>query len=348
MTTTNEKSQTACDGMARKIITNDGVDSLKPSKNASDAEITVKTFDPVCSVIPNAYAKTPTDYLFSEIMRRIQGTELASQTARIRKAFQTGGKTVADPLKRQLPAAMFAGRFTARGDENMIQAAGALVADIDNLTPERLAELRVSFAADPSCAGGFTSPTGTGLKVVGCTGVTDCSDSSHKKAWGAVVRWAREKHGAELDPSGKNRERLCYLAHDPAAWYNPNAVPLDLRQWGEHEAPPPPPPPIIRPPKASKSSESDLERRGLSYVRRMPESIQGSNGSAAMMAVVRALTDGFTLSGDALLRVLSTWNSERATPPWSDKELQHACESVANTPPNRPRGWLVKTRGFIQ
>jgi hypothetical protein len=84
-------------------------------------------------------------------------------------------------------------------------------------------------------------------------------------------------------------------------------------------------------------SLSLIERAGR-YVSAMPAAISGSGGSVACLAVANALKVGFALSREEAWPILIEY-SERCTPPWSERELEHKWESAGRSHP-MPLGYL--------
>ena len=118
----------------------------------------------------------------------------------------------------------------------------------------------------------------------------------------------------------------------------------DAPEWLIELAMPEPVAPPAQPAPRSLDDVGDVPRRALAYVLTMPPSVEGSNGSAAMMAVIRALRDGFDLTGPDLWRCIDAWNAERASPAWSRAELEHALANVESEPAQRGRGWLLNAQ----
>ncbi|MCK6490392.1 MAG: DUF3987 domain-containing protein [Planctomycetes bacterium] len=265
------------------------------------------------------------------VHRRIVGTDLCAITGAVRAAPDREARNQA---KRKLPGFIPAGLFSARRRDAWETPSGLLVADFDKV-PD-LDRLRTGLAADPCVALLFTSPSGTGCKAVLRVPVDKPDPAQHARAFAAAERWASEAHGATLDPSGKDPGRLCYICHDPTARLRLDAQPLDLDRWAR-------PAPVQATPPPRAVPEAEAERRALAYVRAMPPSVQGANGSAALVAAVRSMRDGFDLTGARLWRCLDAWNVEHASPPWTRAELEHALASVEQEPAKRGRGWLLKS-----
>jgi hypothetical protein len=157
--------------------------------------------------------------------------ELKGQITQIRNRFEaeldiTGdckkAKLAVDPLKKQLPAVTWSGRFSHRASECLVQHSGLLCGDCDNLG-DKLPEIRKKLEADPHVYAVFLSPTGNGLKVV----VRVPADASqHEASFRAVQQYVRELCGVEIDQACKDPARLCFLPYDPEIKVNENAVEL--------------------------------------------------------------------------------------------------------------------------
>jgi len=305
--------------------------------------VSAAPFDPLLSVFPCATdARTVADLPLSAIIDRMRGAELAEATARICSAFAAAGggaagKRATEADKKRLPGVTLAGAFDRRANDAWRDPSGLVQIDLDNMSAAELAEARARLLACPWIACLWASPSGAGLKgAVRVPGLLLPDLTRYRAAWRAASRWLASV-GLVNDPAAKDAARLAFLAHDPEAYHNPEAVAFPLDDWAEPE------PVQVPPPRSEPRAvpDAEAERRALSYVSRMPASVQGDNGSAALLAVVRALRDGFDLTGAGLWRCLDAWNAERANPPWSRAELEHALASVEAEPAKRGRGWLL-------
>ena len=87
-------------------------------------------------------------------------------------------------------------------------------------------------------------------------------------------------------------------------------------------------------------SPTDLERRALAYLAKLPPAISGQGGHPATYAAATALVHGFGLDSELALTLLLQEYNPRCEPPWSEKELRHKVEDAASKSHSRPHGWL--------
>lgn len=132
-----------------------------------------------------------------------------------------------DRLKRTLPAFLFAGKFTSRRNEGIEKFSGLLCADVDHVA-ERVGELHDIARNDPHVATCFVSPSGTGIKIVFRVSVA-ADAKEHQRNFAAVRSHVALIYGAKVDEAAKDVARLCFVSHDPAAFYNAAALPLEVQ-----------------------------------------------------------------------------------------------------------------------
>jgi hypothetical protein len=124
--------------------------------------------------------------------------------------------------KRNLEAAAFGGTFTRRKKDALLTPSRLVVIDIDHVEGAELTTIKARLLADRHTALCFVSPSGKGLKAVLIAEFTD--DATFKQAWRAIANYLKDSYSLNIDESGKNIDRLCYVSYDPEAYYNPDAV----------------------------------------------------------------------------------------------------------------------------
>lgn len=156
------------------------------------------------------------------VIADIQSGKWAKAIAALRSA--TGDE--AKRLKKLLPAILWAGTFTTRKNDGIEKFSGFLCADIDKVQ-DRIGELHDIARSDPPAVAAFVSPSGTGIKIVFCVPVA-ADAKQHRQTFNAVRAHVAGIYQAQVDEAAKDIARLCFVSHDPAAFFNADAVPLAL------------------------------------------------------------------------------------------------------------------------
>lgn len=189
--------------------------------------------DTILSFVTNATGTETSDISVEQCLEDIRSGQYKQAVQDVRSAYQSGVKEAANPLKLQLPAILFSGRFKQRNTEGIEQHSGILVADLDKIE-SRLPELRERLEDDTHVLFISLSPTASGLKV----GFRVPADADrHADSFAAVAAHVEKEYGEDIDPSCKDLARLCFVSHDPDLYVNWEAEEMVV-------APLPPLPPI--------------------------------------------------------------------------------------------------------
>ena len=124
-------------------------------------------------------------------------------------------------FKEKLPAVTWSGRFEKRKANGLIEHSGHLVLDFDDID---VGSLLADLVSDPHVYFAFVSPSAAGVKAVVKVDSVPGDAAEHKHAFEAVK--AHFEQYGEIDPSGSDVSRLCFLAHYPQAIYTPDATPI--------------------------------------------------------------------------------------------------------------------------
>ncbi len=113
--------------------------------------------------------------------------------------------------------ATFSGVFSKRNEESLIEHSSLLTIDFDHL--ENLEKLKDQLINDEYFETEllFTSPSGNGLKWII---KIDISDVTHQEYFIAVSNYIKQTYNIEVDQSGKDISRACFLSYDPLAYLN--------------------------------------------------------------------------------------------------------------------------------
>ena len=162
-----------------------------------------------------------------EVVELIRSGEdnLRQQVESARRHLVDGDKETYDRIKKSLSAVTFAGTFKdTRKNENLGDYSGLIVLDLDHVE-QGLAELKAEVTGDPHTMLCFVSPSASGMKIV----VKVDSDADyHTLAFQQVLDHYHKKYGIEIDPSGKDLARLCFLSFDPEVYFNPDSQVFDV------------------------------------------------------------------------------------------------------------------------
>ena len=112
----------------------------------------------------------------------------------------------------------FSGMFQTRNDKALISHSGLLCIDFDHLQSVDL--LRNQLLQDEyfDTQMLFVSPSGDGLKWII---PIDTKQSTHSNYFAAVANYILQTYGVEVDKSGRDISRACFLPYDPMAYINP-------------------------------------------------------------------------------------------------------------------------------
>lgn len=112
----------------------------------------------------------------------------------------------------------FSGTFSSRKKDNLIAHSGFVCFDFDEVSDPEELKRRLIDDRYVETELAFVSPSGRGLKwVVGF----DPDVSPHGDFFDAIGNYVKETYGAEIDRSGRDVCRCCFLPHDPMAYIRP-------------------------------------------------------------------------------------------------------------------------------
>jgi hypothetical protein len=117
----------------------------------------------------------------------------------------------------------FSGTFKTRNDMELIKHSGLMAIDFDHLND--LDNVREQLLMDAYFETEllFISPSGDGLKWII---PVELEKVSHQEYFRAVANYVRQTYKLEIDQSGKDISRACFLPNDPRAYINPKYLKL--------------------------------------------------------------------------------------------------------------------------
>ena len=158
--------------------------------------------------------------------------ELDEKTRYCNATATTDPKAYRAYKETQLPAVTFSGTFPKgkRKAQHLAEHSGLITIDIDGLPPEQIPNLLAELAQMPHVVLAFVSPSGLGIKVIVRIDPIPINDLEHKGAYQACLDFFEDlasEYSFEIDTSGKDCSRLCYLSHDPLAIFHTDTPAID-------------------------------------------------------------------------------------------------------------------------
>lgn len=208
----NPESKTFDTFMSNEMIFNDvveekhhsGLDSTRPSPVFSYFS------KPITNVLPH---RTIT---LQEVYYLIKGDAFATHTSTLRTLLCV--KSAKAYKAFNFDYVTFSGTFTKRNNADLVQHSGLMALDFDHV--QDIQGLKSSLLNDEyfETALLFTSPSGDGLKWVI---PVDLAMVKHEEYFMAVAYFIKHTYGIEVDHSGKDICRACFLGHDKDVFISP-------------------------------------------------------------------------------------------------------------------------------
>ena len=225
-----------------------------------------------------------------EIMRLIvHDRDVTDKTSLYRQIARNVSRDKAKEVKEQrMPAFSVGVLFNGSGrkPEHVLQATGMAMCDIDHIDQSMMEEVRLKIHSDPHTLICYQTISGEGLRIVyrytresddGQPMLLNCE--AYPAAWLKGNEHYAQLTGCSYDRACSDFSRLSGLAHDPEAYFNPEAEPFgisDQEMLRESIASGPAEPGRPRktfeqgsqkasPQNAWPNVERMLNRRGLSY-----------------------------------------------------------------------------------
>jgi len=129
-------------------------------------------------------------------------------------------KKEADKIKSTLPCILFAGEFSERNGNGLINHSGLMCVDFDKYpNDEVMLEHRALLERNPHIVLLFISPSGNGIKAV--VKIPNATKETHPKYFTA---FQKEFDFEYWDKSCSNVDRVCYESYDPDIYINYDAI----------------------------------------------------------------------------------------------------------------------------
>ena len=163
------------------------------------------------------------DKCLLEVLNDIKDGKYSTEIQSIRNMIFLGDGDYADTLKKKLQAFTPSGTFhNGRKAELISTYSRFIVLDIDKLSDSQLYYARNAIINCQHTYSVFISPSGNGLKVIV---PVNSMVQQHKQAYQQVSSHYESLTDLQIDQSGKDVSRACFIAHDAEAFINPKYIP---------------------------------------------------------------------------------------------------------------------------
>lgn len=168
----------------------------------------------------NTWAGIGQELTIFEVFEQIKSDIYKNEIHKLRNLIAIGDLENYGIHKKTLPCVTFCGTFNqSRKKEDIKVYNSLIVIDIDKLDEENFTQAKSSLETSPYVLAYWTSPSGTGLKGLvqiefdfdQCDGHLDFH---HKRAFSQLSSYFENNYSIELDESGSDTTRLCFLTHD--------------------------------------------------------------------------------------------------------------------------------------
>lgn len=143
-----------------------------------------------------------------------------------------------DALKKKLPAVTWSGLFKTRKKNEIIKHSGLICLDIDKISEETYQKAFDKLSSDKYVFAVFRSPSGNGMKILftldfypsveGVELTSEMIQTRHENLFfRALAVYLKRDYNLEVDESGKDVSRLCFLSCDALMHTNYSCLLID-------------------------------------------------------------------------------------------------------------------------
>jgi hypothetical protein len=155
------------------------------------------------------------------VLEDIQSDKYKQQVTDLRTNLNNGNTDYYNDNKKRLPAVTFSATFsTNRTREDVKYYNSIIVIDIDKLEEEQIVNCYNILLKDEFVFSFWRSPSNNGFKGLVQLEFADIADqidlyTKHKSAFKKLSTYFQNTYELELDKSGSDISRLCFLSYDP-------------------------------------------------------------------------------------------------------------------------------------
>lgn len=182
------------------------------------------------SKYPTAQSKTNIKVSLTEELEKIRNGFYRTQILACRENLIQDIKLYKQ-LKTTLPAITFCGVFDGPHSKNALAIYNnIIIIDIDNVLEVNINSIKALLFSDPYVIACWISPSGRGLKLLI---PIEADVILHKLYFDRIVDYLTAKYDVDIDTSGADVCRLCFVSYDEDLMLKNNAekYPVDEDEW---------------------------------------------------------------------------------------------------------------------
>ncbi len=168
----------------------------------------------------NTWSDITSEVTIEIILNQIKSNQYKSQIEVLRNKLEKGDLEYYDNYKKQLPAVTFSATFNRKRTKGSLKTYNSLlVIDIDKLDAIKLESTYNFLLKEDYVLAFWRSPSNKGYKGLisinyKIENVEIELDTLHKSAFKKLSKYFFDKYSIELDNSGSDLTRLCFLSYD--------------------------------------------------------------------------------------------------------------------------------------
>jgi hypothetical protein len=188
---------------------------------------------------PNAWSAIGKIISIEEVIKDIKRGRYENEVTKLRDYLKNNEVEKYDIYKKRLPGVTFCASFKKiRKKEYIENYNNLIVIDIDKLGPEELQRNKDVLKNDEYVFTYWVSPSEKGIKGLIYVSyknniIEEGIDKSHKNAFQQITFYFKDKYSIDLDISGSDTTRLCFLSYDPNLIFKSSIVPYDVKEFVE-------------------------------------------------------------------------------------------------------------------
>jgi len=169
----------------------------------------------------NAWTPPDAEFTVKEVLDFIKKGRYASEITYLRTYLNNGDTEKYDSFKRRLPGVTFCATFNEKRKRDDLRDYNQLIViDIDKLSQEELISVKEQLLNDHFVSCFWESPSQKGVKGIvqldyNFSLAESDINASHKHAFANLITYFSKNYGVNLDISGSDITRLCFLSYDP-------------------------------------------------------------------------------------------------------------------------------------